>query len=329
MKKIFISCCCLGWLVTQAQSDIFKGGNGSGGQKLGYVQPSQNFWKGGDGDGFSTLKYEQKSASFWQGGDGDGYAKNDYSQKSGGIYLGGDGDGYTANRYVQKSIAFWNGGAGDGHADSGYTQTSVSFWKGGAGDGWASTYLPQTSLPVTWLQFNAENWLAKYSRLNWTTATEMNTAYFEIQRGSNAISFTTIGNLNAAGNSNSHKNYQFVDSLPESGYNYYRIKQVDKDGAFSYSPARLVRFSINVQNLVRIYPNPAADFIMVELPQNMRTENTIVNIIAANGSVVDHIRVPANSNALIRFQVRKLARGAYTVHINSQTQNLSGKLVLQ
>ena len=329
MKKIVTGCCCLGWLTGISQtSAIFKGGNGDGYSRNNYQQTSVNFWKGGSADGSANQGFAQNSVNFWKGGDGDGYTARNYAQNSISFWKGGDGDGYAARNYVQNTVSFWKGGDGDGYAEKGYTQASSNFWLGGKGDGWASVYKPQGSLPLTWLSFDAENWQGKWSRLTWKTASESNTDRFEIERGTDAVNFVKIATVKAAGNSATVKQYTMDDVAPVKGFNYYRIKQVDLNGRFSYSPARLVRFDANTNNIIRIYPNPATAYIDVEIPETMRRENAIINIIALNGTVVEHVQVAAGSNSLIRLNVAKLARAAYTVHLISESTTVAKQIVL-
>lgn len=330
MKKLLIGCCCAAWLGANAQSsDIFKGGSGDGHYRAGYTQSSTGFWRGGGGDGHAKNNYVQNSSSFWIGGVGDGHASALYAQNTTNFWKGGAGDGHTNAAYIQASTSFWLGSTGDGHARNVFTQSSASFWKGGVGDGWASTYKPQGPLPLTWLGFEAEKWQNKMSKLTWKTGSEYNTSHFEIERGKDAVSFVKVATIKAAGNSSSTQTYTLNDSLPLNGFNYYRIKQVDLDGRFSYSPARLVRFDKATEIALRIYPNPAKDFINIEIPEAMRTQNVIINLVALNGTVVDHVKVPAGSNAFVRFNVSRFARAAYTVHVVSAGTSSTTQIILQ
>lgn len=330
MKKLLLGCCCAGWLVSGAQSsDIFKGGSGDGHYRAGYTQSSVNFWKGGDGDGHARRNYTQSSANFWLGGSGDGHSALGYSQNSVSFWKGGTGDGYAASNYIQNSVSFWKGGMGDGWSRNGYTQNSASFWKGGVGDGWAAVYKPQGPLPLTWLSFEAGKWQDKYSRLTWKTATERGVSHFEIERGKDAVTFTKVATIRAAGNTTTETTYVLNDSLPLKGYNYYRIKQVDLDGRSSYSPARLLRFDVSADNVIRIYPNPAKEFVNIEIPEAMRSESVIINLVSLSGAVVDHVKVPAGSNSFVRLNTGRFARAAYTVHLISATQNHTTRIMLQ
>jgi len=72
-------------------------------------------------------------------------------------------------------------------------------------------------------------------QLLWQTATESNSSYFEIESSRDGTQFISLGVRNAEGNSSSNINYSFTDTNVESGVHYYRLKQFDKDGHFTYS----------------------------------------------------------------------------------------------
>ncbi|MGZ5222258.1 MAG: T9SS type A sorting domain-containing protein [Chitinophagaceae bacterium] len=97
-------------------------------------------------------------------------------------------------------------------------------------------------LPVTLTNFTAIANGTK-SLLSWQTTTEKNNNRFEIERSADGISFSKIGLVHGAGNSITLLNYLFIDSKPYNGANFYRLKQVDIDGHFNFSPVRKVDFN--------------------------------------------------------------------------------------
>jgi subtilisin family serine protease len=110
--------------------------------------------------------------------------------------------------------------------------------------------------PVELVSFNADI-VGKNVQLNWITATETKSYGFSIERGRDRSSFSEIGFVDAAGSSTSIKNYKFIDENITSGKYYYRLKQIDLDGTFEYSPE--VEVNINIPgefNLSQNYPNP-------------------------------------------------------------------------
>ncbi len=100
-------------------------------------------------------------------------------------------------------------------------------------------------VPVTWLSFNAtlKNMVVQ---LDWKTSSETNSSHFDIERSINGFSYEKIGEVKAAGNSNTVSYYDFTDRLPVKGMNYYRLKQVDLDGKYSYSEIRKVEIKTDM-----------------------------------------------------------------------------------
>ncbi|WP_341227484.1 lamin tail domain-containing protein [uncultured Arcticibacterium sp.] len=93
--------------------------------------------------------------------------------------------------------------------------------------------------------------------LNWQTSTESNNQGFEVQKSRNAVNFETIARIDGAGNSEVLNNYDFVDTRPFEGSNYYRLKQTDFDGTADFSKIIQVLYDVN-GSYVSIYPNPLA-----------------------------------------------------------------------
>ncbi|HVV06830.1 MAG TPA: LamG-like jellyroll fold domain-containing protein [Puia sp.] len=99
-------------------------------------------------------------------------------------------------------------------------------------------------LPLTLLQFTATK-QSNTSILQWQTGQEQNTRDFVIERSSDGSNYTDIGTVGAAGNSNTKRYYNFTDIAPLEGNNYYRLKQRDLDGQSTYSPVRMLSFSMS------------------------------------------------------------------------------------
>jgi hypothetical protein len=120
-----------------------------------------------------------------------------------------------------------------------------------------------TPLPVTWISFEGKNTLAG-NELTWTTASEINNDYFAIERSNDATAWTELGKVKGKGNRTTRQVYSFIDREPIESYNYYRLKQVDYDGAFNFSK------TISIQNRpkesITIYPNPAKDQVTINHP---------------------------------------------------------------
>jgi hypothetical protein len=93
--------------------------------------------------------------------------------------------------------------------------------------------------------------------LNWRTATELKNYGFEVERKSNNSDWGKIGFVQGNGNSNVPKNYSFTDKEVTTGKYYYRLKQIDNDGKFEYSPIVEANLgSAQSYELNQSYPNP-------------------------------------------------------------------------
>ena len=114
-----------------------------------------------------------------------------------------------------------------------------------------------TVTPITLLSFSGVKTHSGI-KLNWVTATEKNSAYFEIEKSTDGQLFTTLGRVNAAGNSSVSKYYSLTDFIPANGTNYYRLKQVDLDGKTDLSRPVSINFDLDASSGISIYPNPAS-----------------------------------------------------------------------
>ncbi len=109
------------------------------------------------------------------------------------------------------------------------------------------------AFPLDLLSFNAVL-VEKKVQLDWITANQVNTKYFSVERSDNSIKWNSIGTMQAKTNAGEN-NYSFTDYKPFFGVNYYRVKFVDNDGKFTYSPVRAVSTSASAFDFT-VYPSP-------------------------------------------------------------------------
>ena len=95
--------------------------------------------------------------------------------------------------------------------------------------------------------------------MDWTTASERNSTRFEVERSADGVSFAAIGQVAGQGTTTAPTTYGLRDGrLPEEAPAlYYRLRQVDQDGTFGYSPVRRVTFSDQATGRLTLVPNPA------------------------------------------------------------------------
>jgi hypothetical protein len=132
-----------------------------------------------------------------------------------------------------------------------------------AGAGGFFAQAAAVAFPVELLSFSgqAEDGI---HQLEWTTAVEVNTAGFFVERGADGQHFEALGFVAGSGNSSQPLDYAFPDAEPLRGPNYYRLRIRDLGGAESYSRILTLRFEPGSQ--ARIYPNPASTFLRVSMP---------------------------------------------------------------
>lgn len=154
-------------------------------------------------------------------------------------------------------------------------------------------------LPVTLIRFNAQ---AEENRVktSWDVEDEINMLKYVVEHSSNGINFTAIGETPASGSTS----YSLYHNDPVQGINYYRLRQVDIDGSFKYSPIITVHFSVGM-SLLKIYPNPSTVNFKVEASQKVRS----VELSDINGKVVKKYKVSTT------YETSGIAAGTYLVRI--------------
>ncbi len=164
-------------------------------------------------------------------------------------------------------------------------------------------------LPVELTWFKASVTKSGTGLLEWRTESELNNDRFEIERSENGINFTSLGSVDGSGTTNKAHDYQFEDTRPVLSLVYYRLKQVDFDGAFEYSDIVALDFTDAEVNSGRLLvaPNPAntgsyVSFGSVEKP--VKQSVTVYN--AMNQAVREY----SNADG---FSTEGLAAGIYIV----------------
>jgi len=177
-----------------------------------------------------------------------------------------------------------------------------------------------TTLPITLSSFTATKNKSSVL-LNWQIASEQNNAYFTIERSNNGNNnFKEIGRVNSKGNSSQLQQYSFEDFSPLSGDNFYRLKQVDKDGKITYSKTVFVDFS--KATAIKLYPNPVKDILTIEgLNANNKTS---ISIIDLQGHVL--AKAIAN-NKTYTWNIKQLPAGNYYVRIEADKKVTTLKFV--
>lgn len=177
-------------------------------------------------------------------------------------------------------------------------------------------------LPVKLLYFNGK--LVNHAGLlNWATAAEAGNDHFDVEHSANGVQFTAIGTVQGAGNSAADQFYSFTDKQILPGINYYRLKQVDKDGQYTYSEIAVIKNSLS-QQAISIFPNPASLYLNTKIITEK--EGDVLFVVTNQTGVLykeKQVHLSAGVN-FISLPVNDLARGQYILQtrglINESTQ---------
>ena len=187
---------------------------------------------------------------------------------------------------------------------------------------YASLISATGTLPVTLRPLTGQ-YVKTAIELQWQTVTETNSKYFAVERGATPAKFDSIGFVAATGNTATGQLYSFIDVQPLATDGFYRLKMVDRDGKYAYSNTIIMK-PANAGALVHIYPNPAAEYITINMP-GVNTADRVVIYDAQGRTVKQWQRTPVNT----AFSVAQLAPGQYTVSVVVGKTVTSSKIIVQ
>ena len=204
--------------------------------------------------------------------------------------------------------------------------TSIDSTMGGGPESEFPSYVTSTLdstldcsiLPLRFLNFTAIPVAYLQSQLDWVTVDEMNNSHFDIQRSNDAgKSFNKIGEVKGYANPRAINHYKYLDKHAKQGFNYYRLKQIDLDDQFQYSPVRSVYFGEG-EFSITIWPNPVSDILFIRINQ-MEISGTLQVIDNLGKEVITRELQAGESN--INLPVHHLHPGTYNVslHIGAVT----------
>lgn len=185
----------------------------------------------------------------------------------------------------------------------------------------------ESALPVNLVSFRV--WANEgMADLAWQTTSESNARHFEIERSPDARQWNKIGQVAAKGESNGLESYSFTDpsvSYRQSvaGYVYYRLKMVDLDDSFSYSPIRSLAFKPVAETAAVLYPNPATDKVYLQNPEQSEVVAFVTMYSLAGNEVVVYYDKTTQS-----LNVGHLPAGVYLLQIHHKTRPIETRRVV-
>ncbi|MCU0395839.1 MAG: T9SS type A sorting domain-containing protein, partial [Chitinophagaceae bacterium] len=183
------------------------------------------------------------------------------------------------------------------------------------------TFMVDNTLPVTGMQ------LAGYGKpdgnlMEWHTLTENNSSHFEVERSDNGTQFYPIGKISASGNSQQRIRYAYTDKQWKLPTHFYRLKQVDRDGAVAYSNIITV-IRQDGRHGLRLYPNPARGSLL-QFETGMAEGPFIVSMFDAGGRLVSNVKTLQR-----QLNIAGLQPGQYFITISNGHQQWQASFLRQ
>ena len=169
------------------------------------------------------------------------------------------------------------------------------------------------ALPVTLVDFSASLLNNHTVEINWQTASETNLRSFVVERSADALHWQELTTVAAAGFATTPQHYLTFDENPYTGRSYYRLKQMDADGKFSYS--KVIPLAVNEDAALAVYPNPVVNGRLVVA----LSEGSTIKVFNSTGQLV---LTSQSASARRVLDVSTLPNGLYVVQVNNKSATI-------
>lgn len=177
-------------------------------------------------------------------------------------------------------------------------------------------------LPVELINFSAKK-QRETIELAWSTASEENNSHFEVEYSTNGRDFQLVDKVNGNGTTAEIQTYQFTHTDAAAGKNYYRLRQVDFDGAFEYSSVVVV--TMRTDAVIEIRPTVVASYVQVVLEEGLTTDVDL-QIVDITGQQLQTGMI-AKGTSQIDLNVDELSKGAYFIQFNVAGEVITRRFV--
>lgn len=235
---------------------------------------------------------------------------------------------YSTLPFVTPSTNYVTNGNGSGDVsfkDNGDGTFNVFYLSTNNAFGAASTGV----IPVELIKFTGKL-KNQQTVLNWSTASEINNAGFSVERSMNGSDYAAIGFVKPQ-LSNGINNYDFTDATVPSGQaiTYYRLKQMDNDGKFDYSPVVSIKRSNEKLSLSAVYPMPITEGVTLEVVSKQTGKVTVSVTDIVGRLVTTEVFTVAEGNNALQLGLNQLAKGTYILNLNNGDVTINQRIVKQ
>ena len=195
--------------------------------------------------------------------------------------------------------------------------------------------LTSSTVPITLLSFDAEKIGPQAVQLDWTSATEINSSHFEVERSEDAENWDYLGTVQAAGNSYEPIDYGYVDRTVNLKRNetkifYYRLKQVDLDGFTEYSEIRGVRMEGRGFADISFFPNPTSDIVNIDIASDIQDGTVRYQIHDVSGKkLIDQVvDISVQRLHTVNLRSKGIDAGVYLVRVLHNSEIIAANKVV-
>lgn len=221
---------------------------------------------------------------------------------------------------AQNSVLGSGGNADSASGSISYSIGQVFYINQDDGNNFLSTGVQQPAeisgvLPVELLYFKAIPKENEVVELTWETAVEYNNNFFSVERSKDGQLWELVKKVDGVGFSNKKTAYRTMDENPYNGSSFYRLKQTDYDGQFSFSDIKQIELhSVGIT----IYPNPVSDELFVNIPTT--NQMYFYTLYDTKGKELMTGRISNEQNRII---INKLSPNTYFLNISLNNEIIS------
>ena len=175
--------------------------------------------------------------------------------------------------------------------------------------------------PLKLLAFNAKG-LGNSAELFWQTTNELNVKNFDVQWSNDGINFVSAKTIEATGSYSSVKNYSTLVSNILAGPNYYRLKIVDNDGAFSYSQAIKIT-GTGKNGGIKVYEPGTSGLLNIEWQAKYATGSMISVFDYSGRKIFSRNLYSLIGRNNVSIPINKLSTGVYVIQVMDKTEFLN------
>ena len=225
-----------------------------------------------------------------------------------------DGDGLDDNFDGNVLSAAASTNANDnGETPAGYPNTDIP----GGEPNWREATAGGAAAPIELLSFTVYTMKNGQVKILWKTLTETNNDFFTLERSRDAENWEEFAYVKGAGDSQEILSYQEIDRAPFLGTSYYRLKQTDFNGDFSYSSIMEIYIDPGLSMPLTLYPNPTKGLLTIEGAPDELSSFTLYDVVGKD--VTAQVRLIYRDDFQIQLNLSRLPRGVYLLKTENET----------